>query len=79
MLKAHLHSLGIRSIFYLDDILMVASTRDLYAAFLSTAFSLFRSVGFIINEKLSLIPAQVFLFRRSADSLSACIPPSSDS
>ena len=79
VLKAHLLSLGIRSIFYLDDILMVASTRDLYAAFLSTAFSLFRSVGFIINEKLSLIPAQVFLFRRSADSLSARIPPSDSS
>ena len=78
VLKAHLLSLGIRSIFYLD-ILMVASTRDLYAAFLSTAISLFRSVGFIINEKLSLIPAQVFLFRRSADSLSARIPPSPDS
>ena len=63
VLKAHLHTLGIRSIFYLDDILIAASTRDLCAANLAAAISLFRSAGFIINEKKSsLIPAQDFLY-----------------
>ena len=62
-LQAFLHARGIRSIFYLDDILIIGSTREECLAHLTTALHLLSSVGFVVNhKKSSLIPAQRFRF-----------------
>ena len=58
-LQAFLHTRGIRSIFYLDNILILGSSKEECLAHLTTALNLFSSVGFIVNhKKLCLVPAQ---------------------
>jgi hypothetical protein len=55
--------LGIRSIFYLDDILVLGSTFHNCMANLQKALSLLIEAGFIVNwEKTSLIPTTNFTF-----------------
>jgi hypothetical protein len=55
--------LGIRTIFYLDDILVLGSTFQICLSNLQEALSLLMKVGFIINwEKSSLIPTTNFTF-----------------
>ena len=62
-LKAFLHSRGIRSIFYLDDILIVGSSRQSCVDNVEAALLLLRRVGFIVNlKKSSLVPSQDFRF-----------------
>ena len=62
-LKAWLRARGIRSIFYLDDILIVGSSRAECLANLNIALTLLRDVGFIVNlKKSSLVPSTNFLF-----------------
>ena len=62
-LQAFLHARGIRSIFYLDDILIIGSSKEECQANLTTALHLLSSVGFIVNhKKSSLVPAQHFRF-----------------
>jgi hypothetical protein len=61
--KAKLGRLSIRSIFYLDDILVLGSTFHKFLANLQEALSLLIKAGFIINwEKSSLIPTSNFTF-----------------
>jgi hypothetical protein len=55
--------LGIHTIFYLDDILVLGSTFQNCLSNLQEALSLLMKVGFIINwEKSSLIPTTNFTF-----------------
>jgi hypothetical protein len=55
--------LGIRTIFYLDDILVLGSTFQICISNLQEALSLLMKAGFIINwEKSSLIPTTNFTF-----------------
>jgi hypothetical protein len=55
--------LGIRSIFYLDDILVLGSSYNNLMANLMKALSLLIEVGFIVNwEKSSLMPKINFTF-----------------
>jgi hypothetical protein len=55
--------LGIRTIFYLDDILVLGSTFHICRGNLQKALSLLMEAGFIINwEKSSLIPTTNFTF-----------------
>ena len=62
-LKALLHLRGIRSIWYLDDILIVGSSAAECAAFVQEALLLIQRVGFIVNfPKSSLVPSQLFRF-----------------
>ena len=62
-LQAFLHTRGIRSIFYLDDILILGSSKEECLAHLTTALTLLAQVGFIVNhKKLCLVPAQRFRF-----------------
>jgi hypothetical protein len=62
-IKAKLGRLGIRSIFYLDDILVLGSTFHNCMANLQKALSLLIEVGFIVKwEKSSLIPTTNFTF-----------------
>ena len=62
-LKAWLRSRGIRSIFYLDDILIVGSTKEECQANLQLALTLLQDVGFLVNHKKShLVPSQDFIF-----------------
>ena len=50
-------------IFYLDNILILGSSREECLAHLTTALGLLSPVGFIVNhKKLCLIPAQQFRF-----------------
>ena len=57
-LKALLRKWGIRSIFYLDDILIVASSKEECERFVKMAPQLLQSVGFMINfPKSSLVPS----------------------
>jgi hypothetical protein len=61
--KAKLGRLGIRTIFYLDDILVLGSTFQLCLSNLQEALSLLMKAGFIINwEKSRLIPTTNFTF-----------------
>ena len=62
-LKKFLHARGIRSIWYLDDILIIGRSREECAAHVQTALSLLLRVGFLVNlPKSSLIPSQDFRF-----------------
>lgn len=62
-LQAFLHARGIRCVFYLDDILILGSSREECMAHLTTALQLLAHVGFIVNhKKSSLVPAQHFRF-----------------
>ena len=62
-LKAWLRARGIRSIFYLDDILIIGSTKAECQANLDIALALLRDVGFIVNiKKSSLTPSTNFRF-----------------
>ena len=62
-LKALLHLRGIRSIWYLDDILIVGSSAAECAACVQEALLLIQRVGFVINfPKSSLVPSQLFRF-----------------
>ena len=62
-LKAWLRARVIRSIFYLDDILVVGSSREECLANLHVALKLLQDIGFIVNwKKSSLTPSQNFLF-----------------
>jgi hypothetical protein len=55
--------LGIRTIFYLDDILVLGFTFQICLSNLQEALLLLMKVGFIINwEKSSLIPTTIFTF-----------------
>ena len=74
-LKALLQKWGIRSIFYLDDILIVASSKEECERFVKMAPQLLQSVGFMINfPKSSLVPGQHFKFLGLGwDTLSGCI------
>jgi hypothetical protein len=61
--KAKLGRLGIRTIFYLDDILVLGSTFHVCMGNLQKALSLLMEAGFIINwEKSSLITTTNFTF-----------------
>ena len=62
-LKNVLHTRGIRSIWYLDDILIVGRTKEECAANVEVALQLLRRVGFIVNlAKSTLTPAVEFRF-----------------
>ena len=62
-LQDFLHTQGFRSIFYLDDILILGSSMEECLAHLTTALRLLSRVGFIVNhKKLCLVPAQRFRF-----------------
>ena len=62
-LKSFLHSLAIRSIWYLDDILIIGSSREECLRNVGEALRLLERVGFIVNlAKSSLIPSQDFRF-----------------
>jgi hypothetical protein len=61
--KAKLGRLGIRTIFYLDDILVLGSSYHNYVANLQRALSILMEAGFLINwKKLCVIPATSFTF-----------------
>jgi hypothetical protein len=61
--KAKLGRLGIRTIFYLDDILVLGSSFQICLSNLQEALSLLMKAGFLINwEKSSLIPTTNFTF-----------------
>jgi hypothetical protein len=61
--KDELGHLGIRTIFYLDDILVLGSMFQICLSNLQEALSLLMKAGFIINwEKSSLIPTTNFTF-----------------
>ena len=61
--KAKLGRLGIRTIFYLDDILVLGSSFQLCLSNTQEALSLLMRAGFLINwEKSSLIPTTNFTF-----------------
>jgi hypothetical protein len=72
--------LGICSIFYLDDILVLESTFHNCMPNLQKAFSLLIEAGFIINwDKSSLIPTTNFTFLRMIrDSVEGALSPSRD-
>ena len=54
---------GNRSIFYLNDILIMASTKEGCEAFVRETLNLLQELGFVINSpKSSLVPAQSFKF-----------------
>lgn len=60
---AYLRSKGIRTIFYLDDILVIGSSREECQKHLDFALQLLQDLGFIINwKKSTLIPSQHFRF-----------------
>jgi hypothetical protein len=60
--KAKLGRLGIRTIFYLDDILVLGSSFQICLSNLQEALTLLKA-GFLINwEKSSLIPTTNFTF-----------------
>ena len=62
-LAAFLRAKGIRLIFYLDDILVIASSMEECLRLRDLALDTLQRAGFIINwKKSSLIPAQRFLF-----------------
>ena len=62
-LQAFLYRRGIWAIFYLDDILILGSSREECLAHLMTVLSLLSRVGFIVNHtKSCLVPAQQFRF-----------------
>ena len=62
-LKAFLSARGIRSVFYLDDILIIGASRSECMANLTIALRLLSRVGFVVNhKKSSLVPAQQFRF-----------------
>ena len=57
---AHLRLLGIRIFYYLDDWLVVASSRDLLLSHLRTTLQVTQSLGFLINwKKSSLVPLRL--------------------
>jgi hypothetical protein len=61
--KVKLGCLGIRTIFYLVDILVLGSSFQICLANMQEALSLLMKAGFIINwEKSSLIPTTNFIF-----------------
>jgi hypothetical protein len=61
--KAKLGHLGIRMIFYLDNILVLGSSFQICLSNLQEALSLLMKAGFLINwEKSSLIPTTNFTF-----------------
>ena len=62
-LAAFLRSHGIRTIFYLDDVLIIGSTEEECKENVEFVLSTLRSAGFIINQKKSnLSPSQFFRF-----------------
>ena len=62
-LKALLQQRGIRSIFYLDDVLIVAKSKQECEDFVQQTLTLLQEVGFLINfPKSSLSPSQKFKF-----------------
>ena len=62
-LAAFLRAKGIRIIFYLDDILVVASSLEECLRLRDLALQVLQGAGFVINwKKSSLIPSQRFLF-----------------
>jgi hypothetical protein len=61
--KAMLGRQGIRTIFYLDDILVLGSTFGICLSNTQEALSMLMRAGFLINwEKSSLVPTTSFLF-----------------
>ena len=62
-LQAFLHARGIRTIFYLDDLLIIGSSQKECFAFLKIALQLLSRVGFVVDHKKScLLPQQKFRF-----------------
>ena len=62
-LRAILRAKGIRSIWYLDDILIIGTSKEECERNLRIALQLLQEVGFIVNwKKSSLIPSQNFRF-----------------
>ena len=62
-IAAYLRSRGIRCIFYLDDILVIGSSREECLKNVDCVLSTLRSAGFIINMKKSnLVPSQLFRY-----------------
>ena len=60
---AYLRSKGIRTIFYLDDILVIGSSQEECQKHLDFVLRLLQNLGFIINwKKSTLIPSQHFRF-----------------
>ena len=60
---ATLHRLGMRLVLYLDDMLILAQTREMTRECLATALELLLSLGFIINLKKSVLnPTQKIEF-----------------
>jgi len=60
---AVLRKLGIRCVLYLDDMLIMAQSKERLRSYLATAVELLVSLGFIINTKKSIfIPSQVIEF-----------------
>jgi hypothetical protein len=61
--KAMLGRLGIRTIFYLDDILVLGSSFQICLSNTQEALTMLMRAGFLINwEKSSLVPTTNFLF-----------------
>jgi hypothetical protein len=62
-LPATLRSLSIRTIVYLDDMLIMASTRDGAERHLASALELLVALGFMVNMRKSVVqPTQVMEF-----------------
>lgn len=60
---AHLRDRGVRLVIYLDDILIIAESRTTVADARDYTLALLRRLGWVINEKKSLLePAQVMEF-----------------
>ena len=58
-----LRKLGIRCVLYLDDMLIMAQSKERLRSYLATAVELLVSLGFIINTKKSIFsPSQVIEF-----------------
>jgi hypothetical protein len=61
--KAKLGRLGIRTIFYLDNILVLGSSFRICLSNTQEALSLLMKAGFLVNwEKSSLVPSTDFIF-----------------
>jgi len=58
-IMAHLHQQGIRSVIYLDDLLLMAQRKDLLISHVAQTVHLLEQLGFLVNqEKSQLSPSQ---------------------
>jgi hypothetical protein len=76
---AFLRERGIRLVIYLDDVLIMASSKDLVLQHLHLVIGLFTSLGFLVNaEKSVFLPSQEIEFLGviiDSVSLSFSLPP----